>query len=70
MQINRVADFLLETTAPGAVIMIRLLTGSIFLSEGTQELQFPSDLGVGRFERQWIGMHNLVRSGAVWRSEI
>jgi len=40
---------LLSSTAPGAVILMRILTGSIFVSEGIQKFLFPADLGVGRF---------------------
>jgi len=31
------------------VILIRIVTGGIFLSEGIQKFLFPNDLGVGRF---------------------
>lgn len=40
---------LLSTHAPAAVILIRLLVGSVFLSEGIQKFLFPDALGVGRF---------------------
>ncbi len=36
-------------TAPRAVILIRLLVGVVFLSEGIQKFLFPAALGVGRF---------------------
>jgi putative oxidoreductase len=32
-----------------AIILIRILVGSIFLSEGVQKFLFPDALGVGRF---------------------
>ena len=35
--------------APAAVILIRLMVGAVFLSEGIQKFLFPADLGVGRF---------------------
>jgi uncharacterized membrane protein YphA (DoxX/SURF4 family) len=35
--------------APPAVLVIRIMTGSIFLSEGIQKFLFPQELGVGRF---------------------
>jgi uncharacterized membrane protein YphA (DoxX/SURF4 family) len=37
------------TTAPAAVILIRLLVGAVFLSEGIQKFLFPDQLGAGRF---------------------
>lgn len=40
---------LLSTTAPAAVIWVRLLVGAVFLSEGVQKLLFPEALGAGRF---------------------
>lgn len=51
MKTNRILEALLGTTAPAAVIVIRLLTGTIFLSEGIQKFLYPADLGVGRFEK-------------------
>lgn len=51
MKTNRILKALLGTTAPAAVIVIRLLTGTIFLSEGIQKFLYPADLGVGRFEK-------------------
>lgn len=54
MQLNRMLDYLLGTTAPGAVIVIRFLTGSVFLSEGIQKFLYPAELGVGRFEKLGI----------------
>lgn len=40
---------ILNTSAPKAVILIRLMIGSIFLSEGIQKFLYPAELGVGRF---------------------
>ena len=34
-----------------AVILIRILVGWVFVSEGIQKFLFPAQLGVGRFER-------------------
>jgi uncharacterized membrane protein YphA (DoxX/SURF4 family) len=36
------------TTAPASVILIRLLVGAVFLSEGIQKFLFPDQLGAGR----------------------
>lgn len=35
--------------APIAVILIRLMVGAVFLSEGIQKFLFPGEQGVGRF---------------------
>lgn len=40
----------LSTTAPQATVLVRLLVGGVFLSEGIQKFLFPGALGVGRFE--------------------
>lgn len=40
---------LVSTNAPRAVLIVRLVVGGIFLSEGIQKFLFPADLGVGRF---------------------
>lgn len=40
---------LLRTDAPRAVLLIRLLVGAVFVSEGIQKFLFPDQLGVGRF---------------------
>ena len=42
---------LFETRAPAPVVLIRLLVGGVFLSEGIQKFLFPADLGAGRFAR-------------------
>lgn len=47
---------LLATQTSMAVILIRLMVGSVFLSEGIQKFVFPGELGVGRFEK--IGFAN------------
>ena len=38
-----------RTQAPAAVVLIRLVVGLVFLSEGIQKFLFPDQLGVGRF---------------------
>jgi uncharacterized membrane protein YphA (DoxX/SURF4 family) len=42
-------NLLFSTNAPRATILIRLLVGVVFLSEGVQKFLFPVTLGVGRF---------------------
>lgn len=45
---------MLGTSAPGAVILIRLYVGVVFLSEGVQKFVYPDRLGSGRFEKAGI----------------
>lgn len=40
-----------DASAPAVVILIRLVVGAIFLSEGIQKFLHPADLGVGRFTK-------------------
>jgi len=40
---------LFESQAPAEAVLIRLLAGAVFLSEGIQKFLFPGELGVGRF---------------------
>jgi uncharacterized membrane protein YphA (DoxX/SURF4 family) len=42
---------LLASNASTAVILVRLIVGGVFLSEGVQKFLFPGDLGVGRFTK-------------------
>lgn len=42
---------LLATQAPRAAVLVRLMVGAVFLSEGIQKLLFPGDLGVARFAK-------------------
>ena len=42
---------LLKTEAPAASILIRLIVGAVFLSEGIQKFLFPNEVGTGRFAR-------------------
>jgi putative oxidoreductase len=38
-----------QTSAPGATILIRLVVGLVFFTEGIQKFLYPDTLGVGRF---------------------
>lgn len=38
-----------SSTAPKATILIRLMVGGVFLSEGIQKFLYPATLGSGRF---------------------
>jgi putative oxidoreductase len=42
---------LLTTRAPAAVIIVRLMVGAVFVSEGVQKFLFPAEVGAGRFEK-------------------
>src|SRR5882757_8503865 len=42
---------MLATNVPAAVILIRLIVGAVFLSEGIQKFLLPEALGVGRFTK-------------------
>ncbi len=41
----------LRTSAPRSIILVRILVGWVFLSEGIQKLIFPATLGAGRFAK-------------------
>jgi putative oxidoreductase len=45
-----------KTSAFSSIILIRLMVGSVFLSEGIQKFLFPDALGVGRFLKIGIPM--------------
>jgi uncharacterized membrane protein YphA (DoxX/SURF4 family) len=47
----RCLDRLLQTNAIGAVLLIRLVVGLVFLSEGIQKFINPSEVGSGRFAK-------------------
>lgn len=41
---------IIQTSSSNATIIIRLMVGAVFLSEGIQKFLFPAVRGVGRFE--------------------
>jgi len=41
----------IETRGSAAVILIRLMVGAVFLSEGIQKFLFPGEVGAGRFAK-------------------
>lgn len=47
---------IISTHPSGAVIIIRLMVGAVFLTEGLQKFLFPEEVGAGRFAR--IGIPN------------
>ena len=42
-------SWIVDSNAPPATILVRLLVGVVFLSEGIQKFLFPATLGIGRF---------------------
>lgn len=57
---NRLAK-LAASRAPNAILLIRLMVGAVFLSEGIQKFLFPAEVGAGRFAKiglpspEWLG---------------
>lgn len=51
---------LLETRAPAAVFLIRLLVAIVFVSEGIQKFLYPDRLGAGRFAAIGIPMPEIM----------
>ena len=39
------------TDAPAATVLVRLIVGVVFLTEGIQKFLYPAALGVGRFAK-------------------
>jgi len=52
---------LLITDAPAATVLVRIMTGSVFLSEGIQKFLYPEDLAAGRFAK--IGIRSSEMMG-------
>jgi uncharacterized membrane protein YphA (DoxX/SURF4 family) len=51
---------LIGTDAPATVVLIRVLIGAVFLSEGIQKFLFPDQLGAGRFLKIGLPMPELL----------
>lgn len=49
-----------HTQAPAAVLLIRLMVGGVFLSEGLQKFLLPVTRGIGRFEQVGIPIPGLT----------
>jgi len=49
-----------QTTAPAATILVRLLVGAVFLSEGVQKFLFANELGTGRFAKIGLPVPELL----------
>ncbi len=46
---GREVGMVLQSRTTAALYLVRLMVGSVFLSEGIQKFLFPTELGVGRF---------------------
>lgn len=44
-------DKITATAAPTSTVLIRLMVGAVFLSEGIQKFLFPAEIGAGRFAK-------------------
>ena len=47
----RLLEWASASTAPGSAVLIRLLVGAVFFSEGIQKFLFSDSLGAGRFAK-------------------
>ena len=56
----RIPAFVFASRAPAATILIRLIVGGVFLSEGIQKFLFPDALGAGRFAKIGIPMPEVM----------
>lgn len=45
----RLSDRLLRSNAPASTLLIRIMVGGVFLSEGIQKFLYPAARGAGRF---------------------
>ena len=51
-----------RTEAPGATLIIRLMVGAVFVSEGIQKFLFPAEVGAGRFAKIGLPSPELLAS--------
>jgi putative oxidoreductase len=51
---------LAATSAPSATILIRIVVGGVFLTEGIQKFLYPADLGAGRFAKIGIPVPEMM----------
>jgi putative oxidoreductase len=50
----------MNTRVPAAVILIRLMVGAVFVSEGIQKFLFAAEVGAGRFAKIGIPMPETI----------
>lgn len=53
-------ETVVRSDAPAVVILVRLMVGAVFLSEGIQKFLFPDQLGAGRFLKIGLPMPELL----------
>lgn len=51
---------MMNSPTPSAVILIRLMVGAVFLSEGIQKFMFAAEVGSGRFAKIGIPAPDIV----------
>src|SRR5215212_261858 len=51
MNIATLTQKILTSKAPAATILVRIIVGGVFFTEGIQKFLFPEALGEGRFEK-------------------
>jgi uncharacterized membrane protein YphA (DoxX/SURF4 family) len=56
----KILQSILSTRAPASTVLVRLLVGGVFLSEGIQKFLFVNELGAGRFARIGIPMPDVM----------
>src|SRR5271170_7688826 len=59
-QLTSLLGRIVQADAPVPTVLVRLLVGGVFLSEGIQKFLFPDALGVGRFIKIGIPMPALT----------
>jgi len=48
---RKLRDRIVATDAPAPVVLVRIMVGAVFLSEGIQKFLFPAEVGAGRFAK-------------------
>ena len=52
---------LVSASAPAATVLIRIMVGAVFLTEGIQKFLYPAEVGAGRFAKIGIPQAELLR---------
>ncbi|NUP09995.1 MAG: DoxX family protein [Polyangiaceae bacterium] len=60
MTTRPISQRIFDTRAPRAVLIIRILVGWVFVSEGVQKFLFPAEVGSGRFAKIGIPMPDVM----------
>ena len=51
---------LVSASAPAATVLIRIMVGAVFLTEGIQKFLYPAEVGAGRFAKIGIPQAELL----------